>query len=132
MNPDSNMDDVSMSTDAIDLPPDVHAQLDDELRFISGLTFDLKTAPKILSNLINGCTEVYANTQRPIDPTFNFTACQELLVSRPELGDDLKKAHRSGQYAEIRNWRECTTTHTVALLTALCSRDSHPPNYARS
>ena len=100
-------DDVAMASDSniINLPLDVHAQLDNKLGFISVLDFDSEAA-LILSNVINGCADAYATTKWPIDPTFNLMKCKDLLASNQEIRDDLEKAHRSGQYAEIRNRRQ--------------------------
>ena len=97
---------MASHSNSINLPLDVHAQLDNKLGFISVLDFDSEAA-LILSIVINGCANAYATTKWPIDPTCqDMMKCKDLLASNQEIRDDLEKAHRSGQYAEIRNRRQ--------------------------
>lgn len=100
-----------------DLAPHIHTQLDKDLQFLSSLPFNTKAA-LILSNVISGSEPAYANTPWPIDQTFTSAMiCEELLRSNQELRKIMEKAHRSGQYTEIRKRRELPSTLTVALLT---------------
>jgi hypothetical protein len=95
------------STVSHDLPADVHAQLDANLQFLSGLSFNSDTAPQILSIVINGCARAFSTTKWPIDLTvWTVVGCEDLLASNAEIRIELEKAHRSGHYAEIRKRRE--------------------------
>jgi hypothetical protein len=97
-----------MATDSniINLPDDIHTQLDNKLHILLSLDFK-EEAAMILSTVINGCARAYATTKWPIDPTFvNMMECEDFLASNQEIRNDLEKAHRSGQYEEIRNRRQ--------------------------
>ena len=112
---DDNVTTTADSTIIYDLTPDVHAQLDLDVNFLSNLPFDLHAA-RILTIVLNGCARAYATTIWPIDSTFkDMMACEELLTSNQEIRDVLEKAHRSGQYAEIRNWREWQSQRSLSL-----------------
>ena len=51
----SSSDNIAITSDSnsINLPLDIHAQLDNKLHFLLGLDFESKAA-QILSNVING------------------------------------------------------------------------------
>jgi hypothetical protein len=95
------------------IPSDVHAQLDQECRGLAYVPFDSQ-ASMILSMVINLSIRAYAETTCPINAT-DLDACAELLASNKEIRDMLEKAHRSGQYSQIRELRAWPTSFLLFL-----------------
>jgi hypothetical protein len=87
-----------------DLPPNVHSQLDVEVKpIVSLLPFDSQAA-SIFFIVLGGCAEAYDQICWPFDQNrISMKACKDLLASNEEIRELLRDAHSRGQYAEIRN-----------------------------
>jgi hypothetical protein len=89
-----------------DFSPEDHKALDTSVKFLSLLPFD-QNAPDILNAALTFSLNHYAEIW-PLESTvLTKNACKTLLSSQKGLKEDLRTAHKTGSYKNIRSRREC-------------------------